>query len=66
MCSLSHRDPSLSGRMRPTALSEILAATAGRSDRPSMPMYAVHRAAATAVKSRKPGAACGSKGEHYN
>ena len=42
MCSLSHRDPSLSGRMRPTALSEIHAATAGRCDRLSMPIHAAH------------------------
>ena len=48
------------------ALSEILTATAGRSDRCSMPIYAAHRAATTAAENREPGAACGGKGEHYD
>ena len=66
MCSLSHRDPSLSGRMRQTALSEIHAATAGRCDRRSMPIHTAHRAATTAAENLKPGAACGGKSEHYD
>ena len=48
------------------ALSEILAATAGRCDRSSMPIHAAHRAATTAAENLEPGAACGGKGEHYD